>query len=443
MKQIAILGAGESGIGAAILAKKMGYKTFLSDNKAISLERKIILNKHEIEYEETKHSENILLQADEIIKSPGIPDTTPVIRLLKKKSLPIISEIEFAGRFTKAKKICITGSNGKTTTTLLTYHILKKAKLNVGLAGNIGKSFARQVAENNFDYYVLELSNFQLEGTYNFKPEIAILLNITEDHLDRYDNFQQYIDAKFRITKNQNEEDVFIYCFDDELINNELNKKHLKAQMLPFSIEKKLKEGAFTKNNIINIITNQTKFKMNINQLSLQGSHNVYNSMAAAMAARHLNIRKGVIRDSLSDFENIEHRMEFVININGVDFVNDSKATNVDAAWYALETQDRPIIWIVGGQDKGNDYTILKDLVKKKVKAIVCMGKDNKKLHKEFNPIIRTIVDTDSAESAVKTAYKLAVKGDVVLLSPACASFDLFKNFEDRGNQFKKAIKLL
>ena len=462
MKQrIVILGAGESGVGAAVLARTKGYDVFLSDIAEIKQKFKKLLFKHNIKYEENKHTEKLILNADEVIKSPGIPENVPIIVSLKNKNIPIISEIEFAARYTHAKKICITGSNGKTTTTLMIYHIMKKAQLNVQIVGNVGKSFALQVAEshsivnrkskNDIDYYVIELSSFQLDGMYNFKPDIAILLNITPDHLDRYENkFQNYINSKFRITQNLTPNDYFIYCTDDEIITKNLKKINIKAQMLPFSINKKLKNGAFILNNNLKIIVNpdnlvgtNIKFIMSLQELALPGKHNTYNSMAAGITANVLNIRKEVIRESLSDFQGVEHRLETFIKVHQIEFINDSKATNVNSTWYALESITKPIVWIVGGIDKGNDYNILKQLVKEKVKAIVCLGKDNSKIHKAFADIVKTIVDTNSIEQAVRSAYYLAKKGDTVLLSPACASFDLFENYEDRGRQFKQAVRKL
>ncbi len=462
MKQrIVILGAGESGVGAAVLARTKGYDVFLSDIAEIKQKFKNILFKHNVKYEENKHTEKLILNANEVIKSPGIPENVPIIVSLKNKNISIISEIEFAARYTDAKKICITGSNGKTTTTLMIYHIMKKAQLNVQIVGNVGKSFALQVAEshsnvnrkskNDIDYYVIELSSFQLDGMYNFKPDIAILLNITPDHLDRYDNkFQNYINSKFRITQNLTPNDYFIYCSDDEIITKNLKKINIKAQMLPFSINKKLKNGAFILNNNLKIIVNpdklvgtNIKFIMSLQELALPGKHNTYNSMAAGITANVLNIRKEVIRESLSDFQGVEHRLETFIKVHQIEFINDSKATNVNSTWYALESITKPIVWIVGGIDKGNDYNILKQLVKEKVKAIVCLGKDNSKIHKAFADIVKTIVDTNSIEQAVRSAYYLAKKGDTVLLSPACASFDLFENYEDRGRQFKQAVRKL
>jgi len=443
--QIAILGAGESGVGAAVLAKKNNFNVFVSDNGQIKQEYKNVLLQHDIKFEEGRHSNNLILDADEVIKSPGIPDNSAVIQEIRKKGIPVISEIEFAARYTQAKKICITGSNGKTTTTLLTYHILKKAGYKVGLAGNVGNSFALQVAENDFDYYVLEISSFQLDGMYSFKADIAVLMNITPDHLDRYDNnFMNYADSKFRIVQNQTTADALIYCFDDEVIVTELAKRNVQSKLYPFSIQKSfIGEGAYIKEKelIINIKENITS--MRLDELALQGKHNAYNSMAAGIASRLLEIRKETIKQCLSDFQNIEHRLERVANIHGIEFINDSKATNVNSTWYALESMQKPVIWIVGGLDKGNDYSLLKNLVKAKVKAIICLGIDNKKLYSAFADLVPTIEETQDIKEAVNMAYHLGVPDDVVLLSPACASFDLFENYKDRGNQFKTAVQML
>ncbi len=445
-KKIVILGSGESGTGAAVLAKVKGFDVFVSDKAEIPDKYKKILNKYEIAFEEKQHTEEMILNANEIIKSPGIPDSVPLIKKLKSLNIPIISEIEFAARYTNAIKICITGSNGKTTTTMLTYHILKKAGLNVGLAGNVGKSFAYQVATENFDYYVIELSSFQLDNMYDFKSELSVLLNITPDHLDRYDyKFQNYVDSKFRILNNTTKDDLFIYCSDDETIINEINKREILAKQFEFSQRKtNVENGAYLEFDQINYVFNKkSDFKMFIDEISIKGKHNVYNSMAAGIVARALNITKEVIRESLMDFKNVEHRLEPVICVHGIMFINDSKATNVNSAWYALESVEAPIIWIAGGIDKGNDYSMLTDLVKKKVKAIVCLGLNNEPLHKAFEGIVPVIVDTKSMPEAVMTAYRLGKKGDTVLLSPACASFDLFNNYEDRGTQFKLAVRSL
>ncbi len=444
-KNIVILGGGESGVGAAVLAKQKGFNVLLSDKNKIKDKYKNVLSQFDIEFEEGNHSENLILEADEVVKSPGIPDSIPLIHLIKEKGIDVISEIEFAGRYTQAKKICITGTNGKTTTALLTCHILKKAGLNVGLAGNIGQSFSWQVANYNYDYYVLEISSFQLDGMFEFKADLAILTNITPDHLDRYDNnFQNYIDSKFRIIQNQTRKNAFIYCADDEVITNELTKRKIKAQRYPFSIHPQFgKEGAYITGTELLINIKPGILKMSIEKLALQGRHNFYNSMAAGIASKIFEIRKETIRESLSDFQNVEHRLEFVTKIHGIDFINDSKATNINSAWFALESMTKKVIWIVGGVDKGNDWLKLKELVKAKVKAIVCLGVDNHKIHETFGKEIKTILDTRTSLDAVQAAYYLGEQGDVILLSPACASFDLFENFEDRGNQFKKAIQEL
>ena len=445
MERLVVLGGAESGIGAAVLAQKKGFDVFVSDKGKIKEEYKSMLKLNKIKFEEEKHTEELILNADEIVKSPGIPDKSLIIKEALKREIPVVSEIEFASRYTDAKIIGITGTNGKTTATSLTYHILKNAGLNVGLGGNIGKSFALQVAENNYDYYVLELSSFQLDGMFKARLNIAVLLNITPDHLDRYEyEFENYIRSKFRIAQNQTSNDVFIYCKDDEITNKYINLNISEAKLIPFSIKETVEEGAFLENEselIINI--NNNPFSMSIHDLALQGKHNIYNSMAAGIAAKVLEIRKDIIRDSLSDFENIEHRLEFVTKVHGIDFINDSKATNVNSTWYALESMNSPVVWIVGGVDKGNDYNMLKDLVKEKVKAIICLGTENEKIHKAFSSIVPSIVDANSAYEAVKRAYQLSKNGDVVLLSPACASFDMFENFEDRGRQFKKAVRSL
>ncbi len=438
------MGGGESGVGSAVLAMKKGFEVFLSDNSIIQDKYKQILNKYKIDWEEETHTFDKILNADEVIKSPGIPDNIPVIKSIIKKNIKIISEIEFAGRYTNATKICITGSNGKTTTAFLTYHILKKAGLNVGLAGNIGDSFALQLAEKDYEYYVLELSSFQLDGMTDFKAEIAILLNITPDHLDRYDyDFQKYTDSKFRIIQNQTNKDFFIYWADDPVLIKELKNKKMQMQTFPFSSDHKLENGAYCSNNNLIIETNFIEITMSIQELVLQGRHNTHNSMAAGIAASILEIRKPIIRESLMDFQSVEHRLEPFIKVHGIQFVNDSKATNVNSTWYALESTAADIVWIVGGIDKGNDYSQLKSLVQNKVKAIICLGVDNAKIHKAFKKVVDTIIDTTSMEEAVKTAYYLSKKGDTILLSPACASFDLFKNFEDRGWQFKNSVREL
>lgn len=443
-KRIVILGAAESGVGAAVLAQKQGYDVFVSDMGPIKEEYKSQLTVRQISFEEGKHTYDLILNATEVVKSPGIPDKADVIKKIHELNIPVVSEIEFACRYTKAKMICITGTNGKTTTTLLTYHILNKAGLNVGLAGNIGKSLAMQVAEKNHDHYVLELSSFQLDNMYSFRANIAILLNITPDHLDRYEySLQNYINAKFRILQNQTGEDAFIYCADDEHIKTEVLKRNPFAQQFPFSLHKEEGMSGFIKDNHINLTINNNQFTMSIFELALQGKHNLYNSMAAGIAARILDIRKETVRDSFADFKNAEHRLEFVNTVHGMDFINDSKATNVNSTWFALESMQKPVVWIVGGVDKGNDYEMLRDLVKDKVKAIVCLGTDNKKIHEAFKDIVADITDTASAEEAVNVSYRKGKKGDAVLLSPCCASFDLFKNYEDRGRQFKAAVRAL
>jgi len=444
-KKIAILGAGESGTGAAVLAIKQGFRVWLSDSGKIKEKYKNVLSHFEIAFEEGGHTESEILDADEVIISPGIPLSTPLVKKIKGKQLPVISEIEFAARYTKARKICITGSNGKTTTTLLIYHILKNAGINVGLAGNVGESFAMQVAMHDFDWYVLEISSFQLDSMFDFKAEIAILTNITPDHLDRYDyKFESYVNSKFRITQNQTIEDAFIYCLDDEVSAAEVSGRNLNAQIYTTTCQPgNTSANAYCFKKKIHININNNPFTMTLEELALQGKHNVYNSMAASLASKLVDIRKESIRQSLSDFENIEHRLEFVARIHGIDFINDSKATNVNSAWYALETVDAPVIWIAGGIDKGNDYSKLEKLVEQKVKAIICLGIDNTKIIELFAAKVDAIYETQSAEQAVLTAYTIGKKGDTVLLSPACASFDLFDNYEERGNKFKQAVRNL
>ncbi len=447
-KRVVVLGSGESGVGSAILAKQKGFEVFVSDKGLIKEKYKIQLIEENILFEEGIHTEEKILNAFEVIKSPGIPDKAEMVQKLRAKNIPVISEIEFAGRYTSAKKICITGSNGKTTTTLLTYHILKNAGYNVGLGGNVGKSFALQVARENFDYYVLELSSFQLDGMYDFTADIAVLLNITPDHLDRYEyKFENYVASKFRVAQNQSKKNYFIYCADDEATTSFMQSNKINSTLVPFSIKKPIDgDGAFlTENQItLNYKPNQTKpLIMTIEQLALQGKHNVYNSMAAGLVARIVDVRKEIIRESLQDFQNIEHRLEFVASINGIEFINDSKATNVNSTWYALESMQKPVVWICGGQDKGNDYNELTELVKANVKAIICLGKDNKKIINAFKGLVDVIVETDNAADAVAASYKIGKKGDVVLLSPACASFDLFQNYEERGMQFKAAVRSL
>jgi UDP-N-acetylmuramoylalanine--D-glutamate ligase len=441
---IAILGAGESGVGAAILAQKKGYEVFVSDLGKIKEKYKQVLSDNNIDFEEKKHSEGKILSAELVVKSPGIPETAPLVLQLKDKRIPVISEIEFGGRFTSAKTICITGSNGKTTTTLLLYHILKNAGLKVGLAGNVGKSFAWQVAEEEPDVYVIELSSFQLDGMYDFRADVSILMNITPDHLDRYGyDMQNYIESKFRILQNQTKNDYFIYCGDDEIIKKELSKREIKPVQIPFGLGMAAEPGAGVQENRIIINFNKKQFSMSILDLSLQGKHNTYNSMAAGIASMVFQIRDEQLRESMSDFTGVEHRLERFLKVHGIEFINDSKATNVNSTWYALESVHKPIVWIVGGVDKGNDYTMLQALVAKKVKAIVCLGKNNAKIHEAFGDSVADIVDASSMEEAVKAAYYLARNGDSVLLSPSCASFDLFENYEDRGNQFKKEVRNL
>ena len=444
-RKIAILGGGESGTGAAILAQKKGYEVFVSDSGKIKEKYINVLSKTGIAYEEGGHSDLKILASDEVIKSPGIPDTAPLILRLVNKGVPVLSEIEFADRYTDAKKICITGSNGKTTTTLLTWHILKNAGINAGLAGNVGKSFAWQVAEQDFDWYVLEISSFQLDNMVDFRADIAILTNITPDHLDRYDHrFENYIDSKFRITRNQTSADSFIYCLDDEVTRQEISHRNFIAQCYPFTAYGSSENpAACIKDSKLLINLNNDPFIMTLEELALQGRHNLYNSMAAGIAGRLVDIRKESIRQSLSDFQNVEHRLEYVARIHGIEFINDSKATNVNSSWFALESIEKPVIWIAGGVDKGNDYSKLFEMVGKKVKAIICLGTDNTKIIDTFRDKVDDLYETRSAEQAVLLAYSIGKQGDVVLLSPACASFDLFENYEDRGNQFKKAVKSL
>lgn len=446
MSRLVVLGGGESGVGAAVLAKTKGFDVFLSDKGKIAPEYAEVLGKWEIPFEEGHHTEELILNADEVVKSPGIPDKAPMVAALRDKGIHIISEIEFAGRYDTAKKICITGSNGKTTTTSLIYYLLKKAGLNVGLGGNIGKSYALQVATEHFDYYVLEISSFQLDGCYDFRPDIAIITNITPDHLDRYDfKMENYVSSKFRITRNLRPEDCFIFDSDDEITIGRLNEIVLKCRKLPFTQKGEVEQGAFLKDNSIVVRYEKDETQIFLEELALGGKHNVYNSMAAALAAKAAGIDNEVIRESLKGFPPIEHRLEPVLSVKGVLYINDSKATNVDAAWYALEAQTRPVVWIVGGTDKGNDYECLKPLVKEKVKAIVCLGLDNHKFHEAFGDIVgkEMIVETKSADEAVKASSRLAKDGDVVLLSPCCASFDLFTCYEQRGELFKEAVRKL
>ena len=444
MKRLVILGGGESGVGTAILAKKKNYEVFVSDKGAIAEKYKKVLLHNEIEFEENQHTETNVLNADLVMKSPGIPEKVELVQKLIKMQIPVISEIEFASQFTDATIIGITGSNGKTTTTLLTHHILKEAGLHVGIAGNIGDSFAQQVAEQNYDLYVLELSSFQLDGIENFSPHIAIITNITPDHLDRYEyDFKKYVESKFSITKNQTKQDYLIYDADDIAIQNWLEKNKTEVQLIPFSIERELEFGAFLKENKIITKINTEEFTMPLSNLTLQGKHNVKNAIASAMAAQLLKVRKQTIKESLSNFEGAEHRLENVQKVKEVQYINDSKATNVNATFYALECMDNPTVWIVGGVDKGNDYHDLLPLVREKVKAIVCLGVDNDKIKNTFGNVVDIIVETAGAEEAVKVSHKLAERGETVLLSPACASFDLFENYEDRGRQFKKAVRNL
>ncbi|PQL95763.1 UDP-N-acetylmuramoyl-L-alanine--D-glutamate ligase [Apibacter adventoris] len=445
MKRLVILGGGESGIGAAILGKKQNFDVFLSDKGIIKKEYKDILLDKKILFEEQQHTDEKILNADWIIKSPGIPKKASIIKKIQEKGITISSEIEFASRYTSSILIAITGSNGKTTTTSLTYEIFKKAGFNVGLAGNIGKSFAWQVAEENYEYYILEISSFQLDNIQNFKPHIAMVLNLSPDHLDQYDyNYQNYINSKFKITQNQNEKDYFIYNLDDEITQKWLQNNHTKAHLLPFSLKEKVEEGAYSDQKNIYITTNtEDALKMKIEDLALIGKHNVANSMAAGIAGKISKIKNEFIKQSLADFEAVEHRLEFVLKINGINFINDSKATNVNSVYYALESMKSPVIWIVGGTDKGNDYSELIPFVKQKVKAIVCLGLDNEKIINTFQDIIPNIAETHSMKDAVNASYLYGKKGDTVLLSPACASFDLFKNYEDRGIQFKEEVRKL
>ncbi|MBR1573335.1 MAG: UDP-N-acetylmuramoyl-L-alanine--D-glutamate ligase [Bacteroidales bacterium] len=446
MSRIVVLGGAESGVGAAVLAKVKGFDVFLSDKGTIADKYVEELRKWDIPFEQGQHSESLILSADEVVKSPGIPSTVPMVRKIEEKGIHIISEIEFAGRYDNARKICITGSNGKTTTTSLIYYLLQQAGLNVGLGGNIGKSYAYQVATEHFDYYVLEISSFQLDNCYDFRPDIAIITNITPDHLDRYDhNIENYARSKFRIIRNLRPEDCFIFDSDDEITINHLDKIITQAKKLPFTQKGEVQQGAFLQNDKIVVRYEKDECDIYLEELALGGKHNVYNSMAAALAAKASGIDNAVIRESLRSFKAIEHRLEPVLSVGGVLYINDSKATNVDAAWYALECQKKPVVWIVGGTDKGNDYSVLNDLVRSKVKGIVCLGVDNAKIHQAFEGIVGAdkMVDTRSAEEAVQAASKMAEDGDVVLLSPCCASFDLFTCYEDRGEKFKAAVRNL
>lgn len=445
MKRLVILGGGESGIGTAILGKKKGYEVFVSDFGKIKDNYKQVLTDNAIEWEEETHTEHLILNADVVMKSPGIPEKVPIVKKIIEKGIPVISEIEFTAAFTNAITIGITGSNGKTTTTLLTYHLLKSAGLNVGLAGNIGKSFAWQVAEEQFDSYVLELSSFQLDGIIDYKPHIAVITNISPDHLDRYEyQYEKYIASKFRITMNQNEDDYLIYDADDEAISNWLKNNKTKAQLIPFSITKNSKIGVSLKDKKMEInMINEEEFVMETEYIALEGKHNLKNAMAATSIAKLMKIRNATIRESLSNFQGVEHRLEKVLKIQNVQYINDSKATNVNAAYFALESMNTPTVWIVGGVDKGNDYSELMSLVREKVKAIICLGVDNKKIINEFGNVVDMMIEVTSMEDAVKMAQRLSEKGDTVLLAPACASFDLFKNYEDRGTQFKQAVRNL
>ncbi|MCP4053667.1 MAG: UDP-N-acetylmuramoyl-L-alanine--D-glutamate ligase [Mesoflavibacter sp.] len=443
MKRLVVLGAGESGVGTALLGKEKGYEVFVSDKGKIKEKYKEVLIHNEIEWEDQQHTEAKILNADVVMKSPGIPDKVPMVKALIDKGIPVISEIEFASQFTNATIVAITGSNGKTTTSMLTHHVLKQ-ELNVGLAGNIGDSFAKQVLEHNYDNYVLEISSFQLDGCFNFKPKIAVITNIVPDHLDRYDyKFENYIASKFRIAQNQTKDDYLIYDADDEVISEYLKKHPIQSTLLPFSLTKKVENGAYLDNDNIIITINNNKIIMPAKNIALEGKHNTKNAMAASTVSHLIKIRKQTIRESLENFQGVEHRLEQVLKINKVQYINDSKATNVNATYFALESMDAPTVWIVGGVDKGNDYTELFPFVNEKVKAIICLGVDNQKLLQSFGNMVDVIVETQFMSEAVKIAYKIAESGDNVLLSPACASFDLFENYEERGRQFKEAVRNL
>lgn len=440
--KIVVLGGGESGVGAALLAQAKGFDVFLSDKSLLSEEYREILHTNKIPFEEGQHTEEQILTADEVIKSPGIPDKVPLVKQLYAQGTPIISEIEFASRYTKAKKIAITGSNGKTTTTLLTYHLLKSAGINVGLAGNIGESFAKQVIDDTFDWFVLELSSFQLDNMYEFKADVGILLNITPDHLDRYDYiFQNYVNSKFRILQNMKSTDDFIYFADNEAIAIELSHKQFNVNHLPISFSKKEKNGGFFHDGVLHLTRHPRTFDIRADELPIKGPHNVINAMAATLAAMSIGLTDEQISNGLLTFQNVAHRLEPVAEINKIQFINDSKATNVDSVFYALNSYDTPIIWIAGGLDKGNDYTQIESLVRHKVKALICLGKDNSKLLSFFTPIVPIVIETQDVKEAVQQSLSLGQPGDVALLSPACASFDLFKNYEDRGEQFKAAVR--
>ena len=446
MSRIVVLGGGESGVGSAVLAKVKGFDVFLSDKGEIAPAYAETLRKWDIPFEQGQHTEELILSADEVVKSPGIPSEVPMVQKIMDKGIHVISEIEFAGRYDSAKKICITGSNGKTTTTSLIYYLMRNAGLNVGLGGNIGKSYAYQVATEHFDYYVLEISSFQLDNCYDFHPDIAIITNITPDHLDRYGyDFENYVRAKFRITQNLSPDDCFIFDSDDEITVGHLGKIVMQAKRLPFTQKGEVEQGAFLKEDKIVVRYEKEECDIYLKERALGGKHNIYNSMAAALAAKASGISNKVIRESLETFQPVEHRLEPVLSVGGVLYINDSKATNVDSAWYALECQKKPVVWIVGGKDKGNDYSVLDSLVKEKVKGIVCLGVDNAKIHAHFDPIVgaENTVDAKSALEAVQKASKMASDGDVVLLSPCCASFDLFTSYEDRGRKFKEAVRSL
>ena len=442
---VVILGAGESGVGAALLAMQKGYDVFVSDAGIISEKYKIELTQHNISFEEGIHTEEKILNADEIIKSPGIPENCNIIKKIRAKNIPIISEIEFAFRHTgDSEIIAITGSNGKTTTTALAYHICKHADKKCAMVGNIGNSFAKQIALDPMPLYVVEVSSFQLDDIKNFKPHVAIITNITEDHLDRYDyKIDNYVASKFRIIENQQQDDVFIYCLDDETTVKNLANYSIHSKLAPITMNKSLPQGAYLANAQLHLKWKNEEMEMNVADFALKGKHNLYNSMAAGLSALSIGIKKEKIREALQTFESLEHRMEYVATIRGVEFINDSKATNINSTWFALESMNKPVILILGGIDKGNDYNLLKELVKDNVKAIVCLGTDNRKIHEAFGDIVSLMINTSNAEEAVQAAFHFADKGDVVLLSPACASFDLFKNYEDRGKQFKQAVKNL
>ncbi len=442
-KRFVILGGGESGVGAALLAKQQGYDVFLSDGSSLKNEYRNELKVAGIEFEEGQHTESKILDADEVMKSPGIPEKAEIVKKIRAKGIVVISEVELAYRFKgNSKIVAITGSNGKTTTTALTYHICKKAGLDCAMVGNIGDSFAKQVTNDPKPLYIVEVSSFQLDDIKTFRPDIAVLVNITEDHLDRYDyKFENYINSKFRIAMNQQPDDYFIYCADDEVTMKYLNQFNIQSNQLPISMKRELSNGAFIKDGDMYVRTGQDFTNMSVFDFALKGKHNQYNTMAACVAATTLDIRKDKIREAVQDFQGLEHRMEHVATIRGVEFINDSKATNVNSAWYALESMTKPTVLILGGVDKGNDYSLIAELVKEKVKAIICLGTDNRKIHEAFGNTMGTIVNTSTAAEAVHAAFHFAGKGDVVLLSPACASFDLFKNYEDRGNQFKQVVK--